>query len=199
MKRLLLSSFTLLFFCTNGSAHSSSIAPGIDVVLGTFSPNRQPDGNTVIFHAPDGLIVMDTGRHAEHTRQIVEFAEQAKLPIKAIINSYWHLDHIGGNPRIRAKYPGVLIYASGALEGAMRGFLADYRKYPDTAIQKAPDDPQAQGWRDELAIIMTAPQSYPDEIITKTETRTIAGRKLALHLEINTVTAGDVWVFDPPT
>ena len=60
MKRLLLSSFTLLFFSTNGSAHSSSIAPGIDVVLGTFSPNRQPDGNTVIFHAPDGLIVMDT-------------------------------------------------------------------------------------------------------------------------------------------
>jgi hypothetical protein len=43
----------------------------IDVITGTFVVGRQPDGNTVIFAAPDGLVVMDTGRHVEHTQQIL--------------------------------------------------------------------------------------------------------------------------------
>ncbi len=175
------------------------VAPGIDVIAGTFVPQRQPDGNSVIFRGPDGLVVLDTGRHAEHTQQIIDFAAAARLPIKAIINSHWHLDHIGGNSRIRAAFPDVRIYASGAIEGAVHGFLADYRKDLEGALQKAPNDPGAPGWRDELTLIAAAPQSYPTDPITRTEARTIAGRRLILHLETNTVTAADVWVFDPAT
>ena len=42
------------------------IASGVHLLPGGFPPGRGPDGNTVVFDAPDGLIVVDTGRHAWH-------------------------------------------------------------------------------------------------------------------------------------
>src|SRR5690349_2506517 len=46
------------------------VAPGVHLLRGAFVPGSQPDGNTVILKAPDGLIVIDTGRHAAHTQRI---------------------------------------------------------------------------------------------------------------------------------
>ncbi len=54
------------------------IVPGVHLIRGKFTPGAQPDGNTIVFTAPDGLVVVDTGRHAEHTQQIVDFAKSAK-------------------------------------------------------------------------------------------------------------------------
>ncbi len=182
-----------------GWASVSNVAPGVDVIFGSYIEGQQPDGNSVVFTAPAGLIVMDTGRHAEHTQQILDFAAQAKKRINAIINSHWHLDHIGGNSRIRVIYPNLRIYASGALEGALQGFLADYRRDLEGALQKMPDSSQAPAWRDELAIIASAPASLADERVVASDTKLIAGRRLTLNLETRAVTAGDVWVFDPVT
>lgn len=185
--------------CSGAFAADGRIAPDIDVIFGEFVPGRQPDGNSILIRGPEGLIVVDTGRHVQHTQQIIDFARQANLPIVAIINSHWHLDHIGGDARIRASYPDLQIYASDALKEAIGGFLLKYGKYLVSAIQKSPDDPQARAWRDELAIIDTASIALPTEVITKSVSLTIAGRQLILHLETNTVTGGDVWVFDPAT
>ena len=182
-----------------GAVSAAVLAPGVDVIAGAFPEGQQPDGNSVIFTAPDGLIVMDTGRHIEHTQQILDFATHARRPIKAIINSHWHLDHIGGNSRIRAVYPSARIYASGALNGALQGFLADYRRDLEGALKQMPNDPQAQGWRNELGIISLAPQSVADERIDASGMRVIAGLRLSVHLESPAVTAGDVWVLDPRT
>jgi glyoxylase-like metal-dependent hydrolase (beta-lactamase superfamily II) len=118
------------------TAPVNSVAPGIEVIFGTLPEGRQPDGNTVIFTAPDGLIVMDTGRHAQQTQQILDFAARADEPIVAIINSHWHLDHIGGNSRIRGAFPNAHIYASTALSGALQGFLSDYRQDLEIRLEK---------------------------------------------------------------
>src|SRR5262249_34995749 len=100
------------------------VAPGVTLIPGGIRPNRQPDGNTVIFDAPDGLIVMDTGRHAWHRQAILDFAKASGNPIAAVINSHWHLDHVSGNPALRAAYPGLKVYASNAIDAALTGFLA---------------------------------------------------------------------------
>ncbi|HEX6832336.1 MAG TPA: hypothetical protein VF132_02280, partial [Rudaea sp.] len=56
-----------------------------------------------------------------------------------------------------------------------------------------------QTYRDEIAIIDAGKALYPDEAITASGARTIGGRKLEIHLATNTVTGGDVWLFDPAT
>jgi len=175
---------------------AETVAPGVDLIRGAFVAGRQPDGNSVVFRGTDGLVVMDTGRHAEHTQRILDYAQAAAVPIKAVVNSHWHLDHIGGNPRIRAAYPGVQIYASAALDDAMQGFLADYHKQLEGAIAESKDDVQKQAWRDEIAIIDSGKALYPDIVIDKSQTRRLAGREFQIHLQSHAVTAGDIWLFD---
>jgi glyoxylase-like metal-dependent hydrolase (beta-lactamase superfamily II) len=181
------------------AAETTTVAPGIDLIPGTFIPGRQPDGNSVVFRTADGLVVFDSGRHAEHTQRILDYAKEAKLPIKAVINSHWHLDHIGGNPRIRAAYPDVRVYASMAIAGAMGGFLANYRKQLVEAIAQTKDEKTAQSYRDEIALIDAGHALYPDEAVTRSGTRRIAGRDFELHLQTRAVTEGDVWLYDPAT
>jgi glyoxylase-like metal-dependent hydrolase (beta-lactamase superfamily II) len=199
MIKVLLCCCTGMPICGGAFATSTRIAPDTDVIFGVYIPDQQPDGNSIVIRGPEGLIVIDTGRHLQHTQQLIDFAQQAHRPIRAIINSHWHLDHIGGDARIRKFYPDVQIYASDALNGAMNGFLAKYSKYLEDEIGKSPEDLKAQGWRDELALIGNLPSALPTEVVTKTAPFMIAGRELVLHLETYSVTAGDVWVFDPAT
>ena len=173
------------------------VAAGVRFIPGSFTPGSQPDGNTVIFDAPRGLIVVDTGRHPSHTQKIIDDARAAGRPIEAVINTHWHLDHIGGNKLIRAAFPNVRIYSSGALNEARTGFLANYRKQLEEMIAKTPDAEQQKAFRAEIDLIDSGAQLAPDKVITRSETKTIAGRKLQLMLDHNAVTAADVWVFDP--
>ena len=186
--------FTLLLF-----AAVTTIAPGVDLIPGRFGPNSQPDGNTIVFRTPKGLIIVDTGRHPEHTQAIIDFAKLSNTPVKAIINTHWHLDHIGGNPMLRRAYPGADVYASSALAEARKGFLANYRKQLDELIRKSTDVEAQKKWRAELAIIDSGDALAPTHVVAKSGTRVIAGRTLDVELESNAVTAGDIWLFDPAT
>ena len=165
-------------------AFGAAAAP-FHLIPGKFVPGRQPDGNTVIFETRDGLVVIDTGRHRAHTQQILDYAGSRR--IAAIVNTHWHLDHIGGN----AMFPDVKIYASGAFNDARKGFLANYAKQLEEMIARTTGEEQ-QRFRTELALIQAAEQLAPDEVITGT--RRIG--PLELHLEKDAVTAGDLWIFD---
>jgi glyoxylase-like metal-dependent hydrolase (beta-lactamase superfamily II) len=194
-----LASVPCLFYGVCACA-ASLVAPGTFLVEGEAAPNRQPDGNSIIIEAPRGLIVFDTGRHPEHAQQLLDFARTQGRPIAAIINSHWHLDHVGGNPQLRAAFPEMSVYASGAINAARTGFLADYRAQLVTEIANAAKNLGAQAsMRAEIALIDAGDVLGPTEIITASGSMTIAGLSLRVHLESRAVTAGDVWVFDPKT
>ena len=179
---------------------ASLIAPGTYLVEGEATPNRQPDGNSIIMVAPQGLIVFDTGRHKEHAQQLLDFARAQNLPIAAIINSHWHLDHVGGNPRLRAAFPDIRVYASSAIDAARKGFLPDYRAQLAAELAAAAKQPEAQeSMRAEIALIDQGAELGPTDTIKSSGPVDIAGRRLQLHLESHAVTAGDLWVFDPRT
>ena len=127
--------------CAGAALAAQDIAPGVTLVPGTFVAGTQPDGNTVILKGPDGLIVFDTGRHAEHVQQILDFAAASRAPVAAIVNSHWHLDHVGGNVKLRQAFPNARVVASAAIEDAMHGFLANYHAQLEDLIAKAGD-----GW-----------------------------------------------------
>lgn len=179
-----------------GAATAQDLPRDVTLLRGTFVPNAQPDGNSTLLDAPQGLIAIDTGRHAAHTERLLDSARQLQRPIVAVINTHWHLDHIGGNGRVRDAFPAVTIYASGALAAASKGFLAHYRAQLEDAIAHASDAARIQTARDEIALIDAAPRLAPDRVVAQTQTLRIAGRKLELHLA-HSVTAGDVWVYDP--
>src|ERR1700730_4654804 len=163
---------------------ASLIAPGTYLVAGEATPNRQPDGNSIIIVAPKRLIVFDTGRHKEHSQQLLDFAREQNRPIAAIINSHWHLDHVGGNPLLRAAFPDIRVYASSAIDAARSGFLADYRAHLATELDSSAKKPEAQeSLRAEIALIDAGAALGPTDVIAKSAPLIIAGRSLQLPLE----------------
>lgn len=182
-------------FATGSAQGAVEIAKGVHLVRGAFVPGTQPDGNSVIFEGKRGVVVVDTGRHRAHTTEIVETAKRLGKPVVAIVNTHWHLDHVGGNPFLRQQYPGVKVWGSDALRGALSGFLAKYRADLQARLEKATSESEAQPLRDELAIIDSGDKLAPDEIISRSGMRRIGGRRFLVGLE-RAATEGDVWLLD---
>ena len=175
------------------------VAPGVWLIPGGIAKDRQPDGNTVIFRAPKGFVVMDTGRHAWHRRAILDFVRVQGLPIVAIVNSHWHLDHVSGNAALKAAYPNAKVYASNAVDGALKGFLPksaeEGRKY--LAAGALPPD-TLDDLRHDLATIDNG-SIRPDVVVTRSAERNLGGLRLRVNLAPHAATDGDVWVFEPKT
>jgi glyoxylase-like metal-dependent hydrolase (beta-lactamase superfamily II) len=156
-----------------------------------------PDGNTIVLDAPDGLIVVDTGRSPQHAQAIIDYARRRDRPIAAIVNTHWHLDHTTGNADIREAYPQARVYASTAIEGALASFLGRNREQTDKLLAdpKTPAGQKAQALRGRSRI------DHPDTLrptnpVLKTGPVRIAGRSLEVHLAKFAATEGDVWLYD---
>ena len=171
------------------------IAPGVSLVPGQFTKGLQPDGNSVVLHGSDGTIIIDTGRHPGHTQRVLAAATKSGQAPAAVINTHWHLDHVGGNIAVRQRYPKAIVLASGAFADARKGFLADYRAQLASAIASMPAD-KSGGLKAEVAIIDAGDKLAPTEVISAGAERVIAGRKLLLGLEKKAATEGDVWILD---
>ena len=184
----------------SAAAEPLSIAPHTFLLRGHFESGRQPDGNSVVLVAPQGLLVVDTGRHPAHTRALLDFALDRGQPVAAIVNTHWHLDHVGGNPRVRAAYPEARVHASDAIDGAMGGFLANYRRQLEQMLRESGDDAGKRApFEAELAILDAGPALAPDRVVKDSGPVALAGLALHLGLARRAATAGDVWLYDAST
>jgi len=166
-------------------------------IEGKLPQDVQPDGNSIVFEGPKEMLVIDTGRHPEHTDKIIAVAKARNKPITAIINTHWHLDHATGNARIRAAYPGAKLYTSTAVEGALKGFLI---RNVDKAKARLEDPavPEARkaDTRLYLGAINDPVNLIPDHPVRGTMTLKLGERELQIHLARYAATEGDVWVHD---
>jgi len=175
-------------------------SPGWHLIPGQIDPQgrKGPDGNSIFLDAPQGLILVDTGRHPEHSAALLAYARQRGRPIAAIFNTHWHLDHSTGNTEIRAAFPHAPLYASTAIEGALTGFLARSRESTQRALT-AGQIPEAA--RPEVARafdVMDHPERLrPTRPVTRSGLQNVAGRRLQVNLAAYAATEGDVWIYDP--
>jgi glyoxylase-like metal-dependent hydrolase (beta-lactamase superfamily II) len=176
-----------------------TLAPGVELLRGAILPGRGPDGNTVVFDAPEGLVVIDTGRHDWHSDAILALARERKRPIAAIVNTHWHLDHTSGNGRLKAAFPGARVHSTNAIDRALAegGFLA--RNLESTKAML--DDPKVDDLqKDEMRVfVATMAESdvlRPDVILAADGRRAIGGREFDLHVTNGAVSDADVWLYD---
>jgi glyoxylase-like metal-dependent hydrolase (beta-lactamase superfamily II) len=178
------------------------LAPDTYLLPGAMLPERGPDGNTVMWVTPAGVVVVDTGRHPWHSDAILGFARSRKLPVAAIVNTHWHLDHSSGNRRIKAVHPAAKMYSTRAVDRALapKGFLA--RNY-DAARERPADANASSTRREETELFlstMAAPDGLrPDVPVDRSETLTLAGRKVSVRVAANAVTDADIWLYDEVT
>ncbi len=178
------------------------IAANTYLLPGATPDDRGPDGNSVIITTPTGLVVIDTGRHPWHSDGILRFARDAHVPIVAVVNTHWHLDHSSGNRRLKAAYPAAKVYTTVAVERALArgGFLGRAL----TAAREHPLGADAPAVRQEeralfLSTMEAADSLKPDIALDRSATVEWAGRPLSVHVARSAVTDADVWLFDEAT
>ena len=180
------------------AAPQEGAEPGWHLIAGNFAPGAQPDGNSVFLEAPEGLILVDTGRHPEHQEKLLAYAREAGRPVAAIVNTHWHLDHSTGNGVIVAAHPRAEIHASNAIDGALAGFLARSREQVRARLAAGEVPPgQEAGVRRFLALMDDPRALRPTRPVTGSGEIEIAGRRLQVNLAPFAVTEGDVWLYDP--
>src|ERR1044072_5917006 len=105
--------------CLGSQRAPGPAAPAWHLIPRKIAPGgrKDPAGNSIFLDAPPGLILVDTGRHPEHSAALLAYARERGRPIAAIFNTHWHLDHSTGNGEIRAAFPNAPLYASNAIEG----------------------------------------------------------------------------------
>lgn len=197
MRIALLAAFS---FASSGPALAEpaprDLGGGVYVIQGAFTSGRQPDGNSVLLRGPQGWIVVDTGRHAPHAQRILDFVDESQAPVVAVVNTHWHLDHVGGNAAVREKHPESRVHASNGIDAALVGFLAESRKQLLMLLEKSDDKAARQAMREEIARIDLGDRLKPDEVVRAGGERVLAGRKLRLGLAAHAATEGDVWIYD---
>src|SRR5918911_4068818 len=72
----------------------------------------------VVTTGDGGAIAIDTGLDKDTGRLIRKALDEARLILRAIINTHHHADHIGGNDYLVRNLPGVEVYAP-RLEAAL--------------------------------------------------------------------------------
>jgi len=180
-----------------GDSKAEPLAEGVWLLPGRFDRGRQPDGNSLLLQGRDGLVIVDSGRHAEHSAALVAWAEERQQPLRAVVNTHWHLDHLGGNAALRGFAPGLRAYGSSALRDAvaqqMPGFEADLRRM---LADPATDAPTRRMVEIDLALYAERAAFVPDELIDgPARVLELAGRRVSIGVERG-VSGGDVWLLD---
>lgn len=68
------------------------------------------DGNSVMIITPGGLVIIDTRTdYISAKTEIAEIKKLTSLPVKYIINTHWHYDHILGNEEFKKEWPDAVI------------------------------------------------------------------------------------------
>ncbi len=168
------------------------LLPGhIDLEIG-------PDGNSVILDAPDGLVVVDTGRHEAHAARILDHARAVGKPVVAVVNTHWHLDHTTGNRELLSAHPRARLLATDAVSGALTGFLAaaPQRARDRAADQTLSEDERARARRT-LAALEDRAALVPETPVAVGGAVELGGRRFALRVARSAATEADLWLLAP--
>lgn len=94
-----------------------------------------------MLHEMRHALLLDAGHFPALTRRIMqEVRRLTDRPVRWLVNTHWHEDHLMGNPEVVAAYPGVTIVASRVTRSEMQArvpkMLADERaQYPGVIAQ----------------------------------------------------------------
>jgi cyclase len=93
------------------SVRLKPIAPGVYVVLQPFA-DRFNDSNSTVVVMDDAVLVVDTQSTLTEARAEVKAIKHlTNKPVRWVINTHWHNDHIQGNQIYRDAFPGVQFLA----------------------------------------------------------------------------------------
>ena len=93
--------------------HKVAVAPYIHMLTAPATSGPAPLANEVVIEQSDGLVLVDAGKTRGAGKRIVALIRSiSPKPVKAVIITHWHQDHVMGLGPIVEAWPNARIIAS---------------------------------------------------------------------------------------
>jgi len=90
------------------------VGDGIIAFVSPESKTGVVSGNVVAVVGENGVLVVDSGRFPTLAhRMIGDIRRVTKKPVKYLVHTHWHADHVLGDGEFRAAFPDVAIVSTG--------------------------------------------------------------------------------------
>lgn len=87
--------------------------PGIVSFIAAETSGPIPSGNVTAVIGDDGVLVVDSGRFPTLAkRMIAEIRKRTDRPVRYLVHSHWHLDHIAADGEFRKAFPDAVFVAT---------------------------------------------------------------------------------------
>jgi glyoxylase-like metal-dependent hydrolase (beta-lactamase superfamily II) len=105
------------------------LADGVYAGLVKARPPTYVFANSLIVIGTDAVLVVDTQQSPSAAEDLVsEVRALTELPVRFVVNTHWHGDHVYGNETYRRHYPGVLFLGQHRTREGVLGPGVAYRE-----------------------------------------------------------------------
>jgi len=88
------------------------LAPGVYTIRHADPTDDFPDGNTTVVIGEREVLVVDTCYlPSSADADIAQIRRWTDKPVRWVLNTHWHYDHVDGNHRYRLAWPGAEVTA----------------------------------------------------------------------------------------
>jgi glyoxylase-like metal-dependent hydrolase (beta-lactamase superfamily II) len=123
------------------------VAPGVHAFIEDFG-RSVVSSNIVAIVGEEAVAVIDSGHHPRLTRAIAaDIRALTPKPVRYVVNTHWHNDHVSGNFVFEESWPGVTFVAHAFTAELMDRVVRDFQGPNCTPYLKT----QSQPLRDALA------------------------------------------------
>lgn len=105
------------------------VADGIVAFIASESNTGIVSGNCVAVIGDDGVLVVDSTSFPSHARQIIaEIKQMTNQPVRFLVHTHWHPDHLLGDGEFRAAFPGIAFVSTEFTRKAIAELAPKYIK-----------------------------------------------------------------------
>jgi cyclase len=89
------------------------VGPGVFAFISPETNGPIPSGNVVVVVGDDGVLVVDSGRFPSLARRMVaEIRRRTDRPVRFLVHTHWHLDHIAADGVFREAFPDMTVVST---------------------------------------------------------------------------------------
>jgi cyclase len=105
------------------------VADGVVAFIASESNTGIVSGNCVAVIGDDGILVVDSTSFPTHARQIIaEIKQMTSQPVRFLVHTHWHPDHLMGDGEFREAFPGVAVVSTNYTRKAIAELAPKYIK-----------------------------------------------------------------------
>ena len=103
------------------------VSEGIVAFIASESNTGIVSGNCIAVIGDNGVLVVDSTSFPSHARQIIaEIKKMTNQPVRFLVHTHWHPDHLMGDGEFRAAFPDVAVISTAFTQKAVTELATKY-------------------------------------------------------------------------